>query len=724
MYKSIWRLSHFILALLSSFFLIFASLTGAVLAINAGSKQLHDAHPSELNGISLAESVTAFKAKYTEIVELNVDQDGFFCASVFDENGDFLEGYFNPKTAQFIEAKEKNSAFINLVTNFHRSLFLKSTGRLIVGLCSFFLCLITISGILLLIKRQGSLKMAFKPLVKNNFYSDKHIYFARLSLIPILIIALSGVYLSLLRFDLIQERFQDVSLTENTKSYNNTENLSVFKQVNLDELDRLEFPFSPDESDYYLLKLKDRELEVNQYSGEIASASLGNWVQVLGRDIGLLHTGKQASILYNLMLFTTCLFLMFFIYTGFKISLNRRPKIKKAKATIAVSPSSAIIYGSESGSTERFARLFQKQLLAQGEDCSLIELNDFENSESLDTLYIFTATYGQGEAPENADEFLENFDSKNFREDQKYAVLGFGSRSYPEFCKFAKDIDQKMLSSPCQELLTTSYIDNFSIQEILNWVKEFNSAKNYSCEFKQSELRLPSRLKTFKLLETTKREIGEDGLFNLLIKPPITSSYQSGDLLSIELKEGQERLYSIAKIKEGLLLSIKKHNGGLGSEFLYNLDADKKFKARIIRNDHFYLPKNSNPLILIANGTGVAPFIGMIEQAKKTRDLTLYFGIANREVFSKMTTRLDKEKVNNLHLAFSREEPFKYVQDLIFQNSEDLADKIKVGAEIMICGSLAMEQEVILALDAILKTQLNSNFSEFKKNGRYYSDCY
>jgi sulfite reductase (NADPH) flavoprotein alpha-component len=102
----------------------------------------------------------------------------------------------------------------------------------------------------------------------------------------------------------------------------------------------------------------------------------------------------------------------------------------------------------------------------------------------------------------------------------------------------------------------------------------------------------------------------------------------------------------------------------------------------------------------------------------------LYFGIANREVFSKMTTRLDKEKVNNLHLAFSREEPFKYVQDLIFQNSEDLADKIKVGAEIMICGSLAMEQEVILALDAILKTQLNSNFSEFKKNGRYYSDCY
>jgi sulfite reductase (NADPH) flavoprotein alpha-component len=154
------------------------------------------------------------------------------------------------------------------------------------------------------------------------------------------------------------------------------------------------------------------------------------------------------------------------------------------------------------------------------------------------------------------------------------------------------------------------------------------------------------------------------------------------------------------------------------------LDADKKFKARIIRNDHFYLPKNSNPLILIANGTGVAPFIGMIEQAKKSRDLTLYFGIANREVFSKMTTRLDIEKVNNLHLAFSREEPFKYVQDLIFQNSEDLADKIKVGAEIMICGSLAMEQEVILALDAILKTQLNSNFSEFKKNGRYYSDCY
>ncbi len=720
MYKSIWRLSHFILALLSSFFLIFASVTGAVLAINAGSKQLHEAHPSELNSISLAESMTAFKAKYPEIVELSIDQDGFFCASVFDENGDFIEGYFNPKNAEFMKAKEKNSAFINLVTNFHRSLFLKSTGRFIVGVCSFFLCLITISGVLLLIKRQGSIKMAFKPLVKDNFYSDKHIYFARLSLIPIFIIALSGVYLSLLRFDLIQEHFQEVSIAENSTEGS----LSVFGEVNLDQLDRLEFPFSPDESDYYVLKLKDRELEVNQYSGEIVSASLGNWVQVLGRDIALLHTGKQASILYNLMLFTTCLFLLFFIYTGFKISLNRRPKIKKPKVVVPVSPSSAIIYGSESGSTERFARIFQKQLLAQGESCSLIELNDFENSEQLDTLYFVTATYGQGEAPENADEFLENFHAKNLREDQKYLILGFGSRSYPEFCKFAKDIDQRMLSSPCQELMPTRYIDNFSIQEILNWVAEFNVAKDYTCEFKQSELRLPSRLKTFKLLETSKKEIGEDGLFNLLIKPPITSSYQSGDLLSIEFKEGQERLYSIAKIKEGLLLSIKKHPGGLGSEFLYNLDSNKKFKARIIRNDHFYIPKTSNPLILIANGTGIAPFIGMIEQAKKSRDITLYFGIANSESLTKMTSYLNKEKLNHFHLAYSREQPFKYVQDLISDHSESLSDKLQNNADIMICGSLAMEQEVILALDMILKNQLDSSFSDFKKNGRYYSDCY
>jgi sulfite reductase (NADPH) flavoprotein alpha-component len=281
-----------------------------------------------------------------------------------------------------------------------------------------------------------------------------------------------------------------------------------------------------------------------------------------------------------------------------------------------------------------------------------------------------------------------------------------------------------MVSSPCEELLPTRYIDNFSVQEILNWVKEFNTAKDYTCEFKQSELRLPSRLKTFKLLETSKGDIGEDGLFNLLIKPPITSSYQSGDLLSIEFKEGQERLYSIAKIKDGLLLSVKKHTGGLGSEFLFSLDPDKKFKARIIRNDHFYLPKTSNPLILIANGTGIAPFIGMIEQAKKSRDITLYFGIANRDSHEKMTARLNKKRINHFHLAYSREEPFKYVQDLISNHAENLTDKLQKNADIMICGSLAMEQEVSLALDSILKNKLNSSFSDFKKNGRYYSDCY
>jgi sulfite reductase (NADPH) flavoprotein alpha-component len=154
------------------------------------------------------------------------------------------------------------------------------------------------------------------------------------------------------------------------------------------------------------------------------------------------------------------------------------------------------------------------------------------------------------------------------------------------------------------------------------------------------------------------------------------------------------------------------------------LDPDKKFKARIIRNDHFYLPKTSNPLILIANGTGIAPFIGMIEQAKKSRDITLYFGIANRDSHEKMTARLNKKRINHFHLAYSREEPFKYVQDLISNHAENLTDKLQKNADIMICGSLAMEQEVSLALDSILKNKLNSSFSDFKKNGRYYSDCY
>ena len=74
-------------------------------------------------------------------------------------------------------------------TNLHRSLFLKSTGRVVV---SFFLFFIGGTGAALLIKRQKGWFDIFSKIIKDGSSSYYHSYLCRLTLFPILIIALSG----------------------------------------------------------------------------------------------------------------------------------------------------------------------------------------------------------------------------------------------------------------------------------------------------------------------------------------------------------------------------------------------------------------------------------------------------------------------------------------------------------------------------------------------------
>src|SRR5690606_9853089 len=90
-------------------------------------------------------------------------------------------------------------------TTLHRSLFLKAPGRFLIGFVSFLLFLIAVSGIVLIAKRQGGVRYFFAPVVRENFSQFSHVVYARLTLLPIIVLSLTGLYLSLLRFNLIPE---------------------------------------------------------------------------------------------------------------------------------------------------------------------------------------------------------------------------------------------------------------------------------------------------------------------------------------------------------------------------------------------------------------------------------------------------------------------------------------------------------------------------------------
>ena len=158
---SIWRFSHLTLAISSALFIFIASLTGFILAFQPISNKINPYNVADINSISIAETITALENEHEEIIAINVDENDFVSASVITKDGKSTSFYINPKTGKKIGNMIQKSPVFEFATNLHRSLFLKSTGRLIIGVVSLLLFLIAVTGTILIVKRQGGLKQIF-----------------------------------------------------------------------------------------------------------------------------------------------------------------------------------------------------------------------------------------------------------------------------------------------------------------------------------------------------------------------------------------------------------------------------------------------------------------------------------------------------------------------------------------------------------------------------------
>ncbi|MGJ8549923.1 PepSY domain-containing protein [Winogradskyella wichelsiae] len=727
---SIWRFSHLMLALVSSLFIVLASITGTILAFEPISNQLESYQINE--DTTLATTIESLTNSYDEIITISTDENDFVIASVITNEGDSETFYINPETGEKLGELIEKSPLFKFTTNLHRSLFLKSTGRFIVGLVSFFLILMAITGLVLIAKRQGGIRRFFSKIVNENFEQYYHVELGRWFLIPVIIVALTGVYLSLEKFSLLPESNithtypEDVSEDIDKIPFSDFE---VFKATPISEVENLEFPFSDDVEDYFFITLKDKELLVNQISGEIVSEQRYPLVHMLSQWSLFLHTG-QGTILWSIVLALVGVVLLFFIYSGFAMTLKRRKSAVKIKNKFKKEEAEYIILvGSETGSTFRFATLFYKALLAEGKKAYITELNQYTTYHKAKELIIFTATYGEGDAPINATKFeklLRTIQNSKLN----YSVVGFGSLLYPEYCKYAEEVDELLNAHPnFNQKLELVKINNQSFEAFKNWVLQWNTVSNQNLIITQPTEKLNSKYaRTFKVVKRT--ELNIDDTFLLQLRPLKKIKFQSGDLLAFKPNEDEAaREYSIAKVEGDILLSIKKHEKGLCSTYFSTLNTADTITATISENKEFHLPAKTKDVILIANGTGIAPFLGMINDNKKQKNIHLFWGGRTKTSLKLYAGLLEEakkqDKLNQLQTAFSQEQAEKiYVQDLLIQNKEFIAKHFQQNGVVMICGAIAMQSRVLEVLNNITTEQLNKPLSTFESNGQIKMDCY
>ena len=728
---SIWRYAHLTLAIFTFLFLVVASATGIILAYDAAQEKVQPYRVDDFSNINLAQSLPELRKVFPEITEISVDHNQFVTLEGLDDNGENIKAYIDPKTGKILGKPVEKSKFINWITSLHRSLFLKETGRFTVGIVSFLLMIISISGLILIIKRQNGIRHFFDNIKKDFFSQYLHVVSGRILLIPILVVSVTGTYLFLHRFELISKGKNEkiAHKVTNSETQIKLADFPIFKETKLNTVKKIEFPFIEDDAEeFFVLKLKDREITVNQINGEIVKEEKYPLTLIYENLSLTFHTGR-GSVLWSIVLGLSSIGILMFIYSGFVITFKRtRNKIKnKHKAENA---EIVIFVGSENGSTLGFANKIYSQLLSDGKKSFITELNQYKLYPEAEHFIIFTSTYGLGEAPTNACNFKKLLKEISQNQKIKYSVVGFGSKSYEDFCGFAIEVDQLLSEQNWAESqLELFTVNDKSIIEFTEWVKKWSYETMIPLATAPSlySEKVPS-LKKMKVVGKSEI-VDEVTTFKVILKPNSLVKFKSGDLLAIYPEnDHKERFYSIGKVNGAIQLVVKLHENGFGSGFLHRLKENQEIKARIIKNSEFHFPKKASEVIMIANGTGIAPFLGMIEEQSGKTKTHLYCGFrksseltVNYEYFAH--ENIKKGKLTSFNLAFSREEKSQYVMDLVERDAELFTNSLENGGFIMICGALKMQHDVEDTLRKLCALK-NKDYETYKANGQILTDCY
>ncbi|MET7730741.1 molybdopterin-dependent oxidoreductase [Streptomyces sp. NPDC005402] len=183
----------------------------------------------------------------------------------------------------------------------------------------------------------------------------------------------------------------------------------------------------------------------------------------------------------------------------------------------------------------------------------------------------------------------------------------------------------------------------------------------------------------------------------------------------------QPRLYSISSSPltdphlVSLTVSVVRYENlhgrirqGVCSPFLADAAADIPVPVHVQRSPHFRPPTDSGtPMVMVGPGTGVAPFVGFLEQRRALGHRGpnwLFFGEQHRATDfyyeDELTGFLADGTLTRLDTAFSRDQRAKvYVQDRMREHGPLLWSWLQDGAHFYVCGDASrMAKDVDQAL--------------------------
>ncbi|NLY13718.1 MAG: nitric oxide synthase [Gammaproteobacteria bacterium] len=739
------RQLHSLPGLIAAVFAIVLGVTGAILSLNPALERVNTTVPAA-GTLSVAELTAKLALHYPDAEQIVRSPSGTLIV-YFNRDGQVGIDQADPLTGASI-APYQPSAFTRWIKNLHRSLLLDTTGRALVGITALLMILLAVSGAMLLAARMGGWRQLLQP-VRGTLSQRLHIDFARVAIVGLLLSALTGAYLSASTFELISEGVEadpELPLEVTAGVPAAIETLSVLKATDFNHLRELVYSHPGDPAGMYSLSTDQGAGYIDRVSGAWLSYQNHDATHAFYEFMYMLHTGEGLWWL-GLLLGLAALSVPLLTVTGTLIWWKRQSsKPKLANNSSANSADSVILVGSESNTTWGFAKTLHDTLVQAGHRVHTAPMNQLASHyRAAQRLLILTATYGDGDAPASAKQFLTRLEKIKQPPTFATAILGFGERQYPNFCGFAKQVESALQAKGWPQLLPLDTINRQSAQEFNRWGHSLGTALGAELNLLHTPVRpktttlelveradygiavqAPTAVLRFKL----PKEQHSSPALKRLFKRTGMPYFEAGDLVGIFPPDSSiARFYSLASAStDGTLeICVRQHLGGVCSNFLYTLPIGGRMEAFIQPNPNFRPATGKAPVVLIGAGTGIGPLVGFIRHNQTQRPMYLYWGGRSPEsdflYEPELNSYLKDQRLTELNAVFSRSGERAYVQDKVALDAEKLRKLIEGNAQILVCGGRDMANSVSATINAII-APLGIDLATLKGQGRYLEDVY
>lgn len=739
------RKLHSLLGLWVAVLAVVLALSGAILSLDPALER--QSNTLAANGqTSVAVLAGRVAQHYPGVEQIQRTPSGSVIV-YYRRDGQTGVDHVDPQTGQGI-APHTGSPLPRWMKKLHRSWLLDTPGRVVSGLTALAMLVLSVTGTVLLVRRVGGWRHLADPL-RGNLVQRWHTQVGRVVVLGLLLSALTGVYLSAATFALVPDGMQDDPDFPSAVSGGPAAPVTALPALvatDLNHLRELVYPNPGDLSDVFSLATDQGEGYVDQSTGELLSYLPHGGFRQTYELIYQLHTGEGLWWL-GLLLGVCALSVPVLSATGALTWWDRRQSMPRiVDNSTANAADTVILVGSENNSTWGFANTLHEALHKTGLRVHTAAMNQLATEyPQAERFFIFTATYGDGDAPSSANQFLARLGQLKSPSKATFAVLGFGDRQFPQFCKFAYDVEAALLAKGWQRLMDIDTIDRQSGQAFTRWGNAVGPLIGQDLNL----VHTPKRPRTDAFTLTERDDYGEavqaptsilrfaavpaqglKGSLARLFGGAGLPHFEVGDLLGV-VPPGSAipRFYSLAsKSGDGFLeICVRKLPGGLCSEFLHGLQLGGRMEGFIQLHPDFRPVAGKAPVILIGAGTGIGPLAGFIRNNTGQHPMYLYWG--GRDPASdflykpELDTYLADGRLTGLHAAFSRVKEGAHVQDRVLEDAEQLRQLLEQGGQVLVCGGRAMAKNIAQALDEVL-VPLNLSVATLKAQGRYREDVF